>query len=104
DDAEADPIILEALQQDEPAVEEVDPADLLLMEIEEGEVEQPNALVEEKHEHQSARALTFEPPQLAVAAPTLDATQRQTGATGSDLDAAFAIVLQRAQTITRASG
>ncbi|HKN36792.1 MAG TPA: GAF domain-containing protein [Terriglobales bacterium] len=104
DDAEADPIILEALQQDEPAVEEVDPADLLLMEIEEGEVEQPNAMVEEKHELQSARALTFEPPQLAVDAPTLNAIQRQIAALGSDLDAALAILVQRAQTITRASG
>src|SRR5437879_10680208 len=80
------------------------PADLLLMEIEEGEVEQPNAMVEEKHEHQSARALTFEPPQLAVDAPTLNAIQRQIAALGSDLDAALAILVQRAQTITRASG
>ncbi|PYX81166.1 MAG: hypothetical protein DMG70_20865 [Acidobacteria bacterium] len=104
DDAEADPIILEAVEGDEAALKEVDPGDLLLMEVEKGEVEQANAMVEEKHELQSTRALIVEPPQLAVDAPTLNAIQRQIAALGSDLDAALALLVQRAQLITRASG
>src|SRR5438105_12185868 len=74
------------------------------MEVEKGEVEQANARVEEKHELQSTRALIVEPPQLAVDAPTLNAIQRQIAALGSDLDAALALLVQRAQMITRASG
>src|SRR5438105_4849029 len=74
------------------------------MEVEKGEVEQANAMVEEKHELQSTRALIVEPPQLAVDAPTLNAIQRQIAALGSDLDAALALLVQRAQMITRASG
>ena len=108
DDSEADPIILEAVEQDEVLLKQVEPGDLLLMEIEEdnagtGELEKANAM-EEKHELQATRPLTVEPPQLAVDAPTLNAIQRQIAALGSDLDAALAILVQRAQTITRASG
>ena len=108
DDSEADPIILEAVEQDEVVLKQGDPGDLLLMEIEEddagtGEVEKANA-TEEKHELQATRPLTVEPPQLAVDAPTLNAIQRQIAALGSDLDAALSILVQRAQTITRASG
>ena len=76
DDAEADPIILEAVEGDEAALKEVDPGDLLLMEVEKGEVEQANAMVEEKHELQSTRALIVEPPQLAVDAPTLTSEEK----------------------------
>ena len=109
DDAETDPVVLEAVEQDEVVLKEGEPDDLLLMEIEEddvgtGEVEKANAMVEEKHQLQSTRALTVEPPQLAVDAPTLNAIQRQIAALGSDLDAALALLVQRAQMITRASG
>jgi putative methionine-R-sulfoxide reductase with GAF domain len=110
DDAETDPIVLEPVEPDEVVLKEAEPGDLLLMEIEEeddvgtGEVEKTNAMMEEKHELQSTRALTVEPPQLAVDAPTLNAIQRQIAALGSDLDAALAILVQRAQMITRASG
>jgi putative methionine-R-sulfoxide reductase with GAF domain len=104
DDSEADPIILEAVEQAEGARQEVDPGDLLLMEVDEGEGEQPRARMEEKHELLSTRVLPVEPPQLAADAPTLNAIQRQIAALGSDLEAALALLVQRAQTITRASG
>ncbi|HYL16890.1 MAG TPA: GAF domain-containing protein [Terriglobales bacterium] len=98
-ESETDADVLEIVGRGQATREAVDPDDLLVM-----ETEQAKSGTAKETKLPASEALTPEPLQSAVDAPTLNAIQQQIKALGSDLGAALNVLVQRARAITRASG
>jgi putative methionine-R-sulfoxide reductase with GAF domain len=96
---ESDADVLEMIEPRRVSRDAVDPDDLLVM-----ETEQAKSGTSEPAKLPAAEALSVEPPQSSVDAPTLNAIQQQIKALGSDLGAALKVLVERAREITRASG